>query len=402
MDLVIAEGAVGAELPFFELVVFGVITMISSIVVVFKEQLRPFRDLSKSLLFSVAPPLKPVSSGSRTSGGSRMRPYTTGSVKALPLRLQDCHPHEWDALAQECGASFHSAHARLWGWSLKTRFRQRLEIFEFSQSGQKIGQCAVGVSAAERVFLDRLALKPGSELLWTDCMAAVLARLGPGHYRYGWHLTLEQGREEDLQSLPGVTVESVRPLIVQAVDFRRWSSWDEYWASTSSNTRRNAKRGEKTNLRVAVRTGFACLLHVVAITRLRSVMYKRKEIEFHHLRALASYVGGHLAAPQYRFAAIASGGKQPLAGFIGYEFGAHTYYIAGGSRRSNNGAAWYLQKRMLQRAWERSGGRAKFVMGYVDYAIHDEAVGGGLLRSRRSVNASDYETSVVTFRYEQP
>ena len=51
MDLVIAEGAVGAELPLFELVVFGVITMISSIVVVFKEQLRPFRDLSKSLLF---------------------------------------------------------------------------------------------------------------------------------------------------------------------------------------------------------------------------------------------------------------------------------------------------------------------------------------------------------------
>ena len=112
--------------------------------------------------------------------------------------------------------------------------------------------------------------------------------------------------------------------------------------------------------------------------------------------------GGHLAAPQYRLAAIASEGKQPLAGFIGYEFGPHTYYLAGGSRGSNNGAAWYLQKLMLQRAWERSGGCAKFVLGYVDYAIHDEAVGGGLLRSRRSVNASDYETSVVTFRYERP
>jgi len=376
--------------------------MLSSMAAVFKERLRHFRGSSQTLPFSPALPPTPVSSGAGPSGGSRTRPYNTNPVEAVPLRLQACHPDEWDAFAQECGASFQSAHAWLRGWSLKTRIRQRLKIFEFYQSGQKIGQCAVGVSASERVFLDGLALKPGSDLLWADCMAAVLSHLGPGQYRYGWQLTLEQGREQDLQRLPGVTVESVRPLTVQAVDFRRWPNWDEYWASTSSNTRRNAKRGEQAELRVAVRTGLACLLHVVAIARLRSVMYERKGIEFDRLRTLAAYVGGHLTAPQYRLAAIASEGKQPLAGFIGYEFGTHTYYLAGGSRGSNNGAAWYLQKLMLQRAWERTGGCAKFVLGYVDYAIHDEAVGGGLLRSRRSVNASDHETSVVTFRYERP
>jgi hypothetical protein len=279
---------------------------------------------------------------------------------------------------------------------------QNVKIFEFYQSGQKVGQCAVGVTASERTFLDGLALKPDTDLAWLNCMAAVLARLGPGQYRYGWHLTLEHGREGDLESLPGVTVESVSPFTVQAVDFRRWANWDEYWASTSSNTRRNAKRGEKAELKVAVRTGFSCLLNVVAIARLRSVMYERKGIEFDRLRTVAAYVGGHITAPQYRLAAIASEGKQPLAGFIGYEFGTHTYYLAGGSRGSNNGAAWYLQKQMLQRAWERSEGCAKFILGYVDYAIHDESVGGGLLRSRRSVNASDHETSIVTFRYEQP
>ncbi|MDQ0559883.1 hypothetical protein QO004_001665 [Rhizobium mesoamericanum] len=348
-----------------------------------------------------AQPLAPISSGAGTSCESMIRIYYKNSVEAVPLQLQTCHPDEWDAFAQKCGASFRSAHAWLRSWSLKTRFQQRLKLFEFYQSGQKIGQCAVGISASECSFLDGLALKPGSDPLWADCMAAVLAHLGPGQYRYGWHLTLEQGREVDLESLPGVTVESVSPFTVQAVDFRRWSNWDEYWASTSSNTRRNAKRGEKAELRVAVRTGFACLFHLVAIARLRSVMYERKGIQFDRLRTLVAYVGGHLTAPQYRLAAIASEGKQPMAGFIGYEFGTHTYYLAGGSRGSNNGAAWYLQKLMLQRAWERSGGCAKYVLGYVDYAVHDEAVGGGLLRSRRSVNASNHETSIVTFRYEQ-
>jgi hypothetical protein len=39
-------------------------------------------------------------------------------------------------------------------------------------------------------------------------------------------------------------------------------------------------------------------------------------------------------------------------------------------------------------------------MGYVDYATHDEAAGGGLLRSRKAVRASDYNTSVVTFSFQ--
>ena len=365
---------------------------------VLRKQLGFFRELLQGAVVS-APP-NPARSGSQALDGARAP--NTNSVKAVLLRLRDCRPDQWDAFAQECGCSFQSAHSWLSGWSLKMGFQQRLALFEFYQSGRKIGHCAVGLAEKQRIFLDRVALRPGFEPLWTDCMAAVLTRLGPGQYRYGGQLTLEQGREQDIESLPGVTAESVRPLIVQAVDFRNWPSWNAYWASTSSNTRRNAKRGEKMETRIDVRTGLACLLHMVAITRLRAAMCERKGIEFHRLRALASYVGGHLVAPRYRFSAVALQGNEPLAGFVGYEFGHHTYYLAGGSLHSNNGAAWYLQKLMLQRAWERSGGCATFVMGYVDYATHDEAVGGGLLRSRKSVNASDHETSVVTFRYEQP
>lgn len=319
-----------------------------------------------------------------------------GPVEAVPLRLQDRRSEDWDSLAQECGGSFQSSYARLRRWSLQPR--RHLTTFDFHRSGRKIGQCAVSVSAGRRVFVDPLALRPGFEQHWRDCMAAALAHLGPGRYRYGWRLALEQSRAQELATLPGASVEGVRPIVVQAVDFSGWPSWEAYWASTSSNTRRNAKRGEKNGLSISVRTGFGCLADALAITRLRATMCARKGIEFDRLYALAHYVGGHLFAPDYRLAAICTDGKQPLACFVGYEFGPHTYYLAGASLGASDGAAWYLQKRMLQRAWERSGDRARFVAGNIGYVPLDE----GVLRSRKSINVADFATSVVTFRYEQP
>lgn len=378
----------------------GMMTICSTLAILLNKRLG-YREVSfQRTLLSASPPFPADGGGSKGLRDLSPRLVNGGFVEAAARRLQDCKSEDWDAFAQRCDASYQLTYDWLRGWSRKSLFCKRLELFEFYQDGKKIGQCAVGHGANERIFLDRLALMPGSEALWSNCMEAVLQYLGPGRYRYGWHLTLDQSREDDLRKLPGVSIESVRPLTVHAVDFSRWQSWDEYWASTSSNTRRNAKKGESANLSIDVRTGIGCLSHVGAIARLRSVMYERKGIEFHQLRALAGYVAGHIFAPQYRLSAIAAEKTEPLAGFIGYEFGTHTYYLAGGSRASANGSGWYLQKSMLQRAWERTQGRAKFVMGYVDYATHDEAIGGGLLRSRRSVNVTDYETSIVTFFYE--
>jgi hypothetical protein len=52
---------------------------------------------------------------------------------------------------------------------------------------------------------------------------------------------------------------------------------------------------------------------------------------------------------------------------------------------------------MLEEAYRRNPA-GKFVMGYVDHSIHDDAVGAGLLRSRRACRAAEFPTSVVTFR----
>jgi hypothetical protein len=319
----------------------------------------------------------------------------------VPLRLRECDPDEWDAFAQACGCSFRSGHSWLRAWALKWRIRYRLHVLELRASGRRIGRCAVGVGARERIFLDRLQLAPDAGPdLWAEAMAAVLAHLGPGRYRYGWQLNLEPCRAAALRRLAGVTVETVQPLTVQAVDFRQWPSWDAYWKSTSNNTRRNAKRADAEGLRIEVRRGLASLRHAVPLVRLRSLMYERKGIRFEALKVLATYVAAYLGSPRYTLTSLVTDDEQALAGFSGMEFGPHTYYIDGGSRPANKGAAWALQRSMLQRAWERHPGRALFVMGYVDYATHDDAVGGGLLRSRKAVRASDYNTSVVTFSFQ--
>jgi hypothetical protein len=274
-----------------------------------------------------------------------------------------------------------------------------MKLFELFRAGRKIGQCAVGIGAREGLFLDRLQLDPLCRELWADAMAAVLAELGPRRYVYGWDLNFEASREDDLRTIAGVTVETVCPLTVHAVDFAQWASWSEYWKSTSSNTQRNAKRAEKENVEVVVHQGIASLSHVPAITRLRSAMYERKGLDFGPAKVLASYVATHVTCRNYSLTAIAYDAGAPLAGFSGMEFGPNTYYIDGGSLPANKGAAWLIQMVMLKRAWERSSGRGKFIMGYVDYATHDDAVGGGLIRSRKAVKASDYPTSIVTFTF---
>jgi hypothetical protein len=320
-------------------------------------------------------------------------------VRIRVLRLRDCDPIQWDAFAQRCEASHRSAHSWLKAWSGKNLLRHDLKLFELVRDGRKIGQCAVGVGTRETIFLDQLQLEPGNRNLWTEAMAAILEELGPGTFTYGWNLNLEEPREDDLRQIPGVRIVSVCPLTVHAVDFDRWSTWSDYWKSTSTNTQRNAKRAEKENVRVDIQHGIASLSHVRTITRLRSAMYERKGLIFGPARVMASYVATHVTCRSYSLTAVAYDGTNPLAGFSGMEFGARTYYVDGGSVPSNKGAAWLIQMVMLRRAWERHGGTGKFVMGYVDYATHDESIGGGLIRSRKAVRSSDFPTSVVKFSY---
>ena len=312
-------------------------------------------------------------------------------------------PDTWDDFAQRCAASYECNHTYLRAWAVKNRFRlRRFEIFmqEVGQL-QKIGQCAVGVGGAISVFLGELQLLPLYSSLWTSAMTALLGHLGPGHYSYGSSQSIEKSREEDLKQISAVTIESVRPLVVHAVDFSRWPTWDDYWRAISSNSRRNARRAELLipDLSIAIRQGHQAALDIPTLLSLRAAMYRRKGLAFGPWRAGLSGLSMILTCPQYVFTAVVSGQNRALGAIFGVEFGPHVYYDSGGSRPDNGGAAWYLTLAMLRRTFERNPRTAKFIMGYVDYATHDENIGGGLLRFRQSCRVSAYPTSAVRFAY---
>ena len=312
-------------------------------------------------------------------------------------------PETWDDFAQRCVTSFECAHAYLRMWALKKRFRLRLfEIF-MQEDGppQKIGQCAVGVGGTISVFVGELQLLPMYSGFWTRAMTALLGYLGPGHYAYGSTESMEKSREEELKQISTVTIESVRPVVVQAVDFSRWPTWDDYWRAISSNGRRNARRAELLfpDLSIAIHQGRRAALDIPTLLSLRAAVYRRKGLAFAPWRAGLSGLVMILMCPQHVFTAVVSGHNRALGAIFGIEFGPHVYYDSGGSQPGNDGAAWSLTLAMLRRTYERNPRTAKFIMGYVDYALHDEEIGGGLLRFRRSCRVSDYPTSVVRFAY---
>jgi hypothetical protein len=315
-------------------------------------------------------------------------------------------PDTWDDFAQRCATHYECAYTYLRAWALKNRFRLRLfEIF-MQEDGppKKIGQCAVGVGRATGFFRGELQLLTSHSRFWTSAMTALLSHLGPGHYSYGSYESTEKSREEDLKQISAVTIESVRPLVVHAVDFSRWPTWDDYWRAISSNSRRNARRAELLipDLSIAIRRGHQAALDVPTLLSLRAATYRRKGLAFEPWRAGLSGLGMILTCPQYVLTAVVSGQKRALAAIFAVQFGPHVYYANGGSQPDNDGAAWYLTLSMLRRTYEQNPRTGKFIMGCtgcLEQTTHDEKISGGLLRFRQSCRVSAYPTSVVSFSY---
>lgn len=281
------------------------------------------------------------------------RPVVSPSITVSEAAHKAVAPQTWDDFALQCATSFQCTRSYLRAWALKNRFRYDLHLFELymreSGTPRKIGQCAIGVGAASSVFVGELQLLSGYSRFWTDAMTALLDHLGPGHYHYGSTHSLDESHEEDLGQISGVTIESVRPLVVEAVDFSCWPTWDDYWHAISSNSRRNAKRAEALipDLSIAIRQGFKAALDLPALLSLRTAMYRRKGLAFEPWRAGLSDLGMILGCPQYALTAVISGRNRALAAISAVEFGPHVYYANGGSRPDNGGAAWYLTVSML-------------------------------------------------------
>lgn len=312
-------------------------------------------------------------------------------------RWHDLSAADWDAFAQRCGASHRCAlgHVRFW------RLRYRLRFFELyavvDGGRQKIGQCAIAYGrGSDRQFVDSLQLLPVFDEYWSAAMRAVLRVVGPGQYRYGSTWSLESPRDGDFYDVAGVSVESIRQIVVEAVDFSRWSSWDAYLRDVSTNARRNAKRASQSfpDLAVTVHPGMKAATQVALLTRLRLQMFKRKELQFRVAREYLRSLFRSVLWRHHAFIATASGGGQTLSLFSGICFGSNTYYLEGASRVSNGGATWHLMLAMLREAFERAP-TGKFVMGITEKDAD-------LARSRQQCRVTGHETSVVSFSYTDP
>lgn len=311
---------------------------------------------------------------------------------------------DWDEFARQCGGSIRATHSYATAWWVRHPFARSLKACEvrLKGGGPPIAQCVVGISlGGERLFLDRLQLRPEHAHLWSSVMAAILADLGPGTYSYGWVLNIEPSREVDLTALPGVKVEHVRPITIQGVEFRRWPTWDHYFKAVSENSKRNAKAAVKHMPDLKVRTvgGVKALAALPLVARLRASLSDRKKLALPMAaRMMAGWMVSLICSARYMMVTYATDGAKPLYCFYGGHFGEETYYLEGASAPDNGGAAWHVLLGELRRAYERAP-KGMFIMGYIDPATHDDTVSGGLLRSREACRVTNFETAVVDFVY---
>jgi len=310
----------------------------------------------------------------------------------------------WDRFALDWGGSYRGSrrHALAWsakrGWRTRVRFIEVWRNVEGGSAPRKTAQVVVALSGGEGAFLDRLVVGGEDPLDWISCMQSVIQRLPSGTYTYGWDLNTEAAREGDISALSGVEVVGVRPLIVHVVEFATWSSWDDYYRAMSTNVRRNVKKAhqEFEELRVVHGEGWRAIRLVRALLRLRTDMYERKGLRFREGAAFINSLANALVGSGHFFTSVAAAGPMPLAAVSGVVFGGTTYYMEGGSSSDNRGASWFLLVDMLRRAYQRDP-LGRVVMGYLDPSTHDEELGGGLLRSRRSCRVTNIETSIVRF-----
>ena len=311
----------------------------------------------------------------------------------------------WDAFAQRCDASFRCSHRGTAAWQFESHWFHRLHRFELyldTPAGErKVGQCAVGTGRRYRLFSDAVQLLPEHGDLWAAAMTAVLERLGPGTYVYGSPWSLEVPREGMLARIPGVAIEDVAATSLDVIDLGRWASFEEYTRAVSTNVRRNAKKAVNTypGLAIVDGEGWRGIRRYVAAMALRRNLFQRKGVERSTVLMALRSVARLFSMGHHSRLAYLVDGDALLAYHLGIAFGRDWSYLEGASRSDGAGVAWHLLMQMVERAYLRSGGRGRFIMGSDDGTQQGQAAWEGLRRSRQQCCATPFPTSVVRFRY---
>lgn len=345
--------------------------------------------------------------GNSSHGQLRLGPDSS-IAPTITIERSTISLDKWEAFAFRCDVSHRGVGNTMRLWQIKQhRFFYRTSRYSIylqrEQTRTRIGQFAIGISPYKKVFADGLQLLPEYRAAWTECMRAVLKQLGPGLYVYGSDWSLEPPQEHQISTLPGVTVRNVKGYVVEAIDFARWSSWEDYEQDVSSNIGRNIKKAKKTHedLELDIKHGVSALAFTSHLFHCKAAMLKRKAVPFFRRRLVHGHILHTLLIPQYAFCAILRTRNRILAAFSGIEVGRQIYYFDGGSMGCD-GTGWLLKMSLMQDFFRRHPtGRA--LMGSEPHTSNVPSPwqeSGS--RYRRDARVSAFPTSIVTFTVSKP
>ena len=187
---------------------------------------------------------------------------------------------------------------------------------------------------------------------------------------------------------------------MQSIYFKNWNSWDDYYQSLNTNSKRNYKRAieEIDGLNIVTKRGLAALTELLFLAKCRQNINVSKGLAHSVLRFAVGFAAKSALLGDRQFVSVVRSGAMRLAAISGIEFGERLIYLEGGRSVDRRGAQWYLIIETMKEFRQRHPAGV-FEMGYVDYALHDEAIGDGLLRFRAACRVTDVDTSVVTFEF---
>ena len=322
-------------------------------------------------------------------------------MRIAPIKLSNFKPEAWNRSAFARGASVRSDHtylSRLWFKHVGRGSVRTYGIFNTSE--ELIGHFTIQQKNGTRWFIDGLKLDPKYQDRWEEAMASALAALGPGEYRYGWYLSIEEPRAAALSTLKDVRVGWVEDAVVQGVDFSSWESWPAYYRSISENSRRNAAKMERQfqKIEVGKAFGFSALRIIPAFVRFRALNYARKQLGGHWFAMLVRYLVNAIFMPDMFSLDYFAADGRIAAVQLNQEFCDLTYYLEGAYNPDISGAAWRLQIDVVKAAFQRNP-KGKYIMGYVAWPFDEENV-EGLMRSRRAMRVREWKNQVVYFSYQ--
>jgi hypothetical protein len=198
--------------------------------------------------------------------------------------------------------------------------------------------------------------------------------------------------------IQGVKVTTVESSNLEFIDFAEWRSWDDYYSHVSKNIRRNVARSERAG-GVAFINYKRELQQIIRLQKLKYITHRRKNMGGSFLSRLIRSIYRIFTLFEFTDLASYQSPEGTLAVYGEIRFGINTFYLEGGSRKHNNGAAWHLLMVMIERAWRESHGRGVFVMGSDDRSQAGSKAWDGLAQSRRQCRVKSLPISVVRFTF---